>query len=390
MLLRTSLYSAHKKLGAKLVDFGGWEMPLHYGSQIAEHHSVRRHCGMFDVSHMTIVDVLGSEARAYLHYLLANDVDKLSGDRQALYSVMLNERGGVIDDLMVYVIDKGFRLVVNCATREKDLAWMENQAGSFDVSITERSDMAMLAIQGPDAMTVVQTVLVNNGRQEDSLLIAQLPRFGSVVVDQWHYARTGYTGEDGIEVMLPADYAEAFWWKLHAADVAPAGLGARDTLRIEAGLNLYGHEMDEQTSPLEANLAWTIAWQPEHRDFVGRKAVTEQRALGMPNKLVGVLMSERGVLRAGQGVYREGSENPDAQTNTEIGIVTSGSFSPTLGYSVGLARIAASAGDKAEIHIRGKRKTVRFVTPGFVRNGKISINQGDKKSTEIKDGRNPH
>lgn len=374
MLFRTPLYLAHQKLGAKLVDFGGWEMPLHYGSQIAEHHSVRRQCGMFDVSHMTIVDVLGSGARAYLHYLLANDVDKLSGDRQALYSLMLNEAGGVIDDLMVYVIDKGFRLVLNCTTRVKDLAWMEAQAGGFDVSVSERSDMAMLAIQGPEAIAKVQTVLRGHQSEDDSLLIAQLPRFGGVVLDQWHYARTGYTGEDGLEVMLPADQVEAFWWQLHEAGVAPAGLGARDTLRLEAGLNLYGHEMDEQTSPLEANLAWTIAWQPEDRNFVGRAAVAWQRERGVPDKLVGVLMTERGVLRAQQSIYCEGIESPDAQTGTEIGIVTSGSFSPTLGYSVGLARIAVSAGDKAEVEIRGKRKAVRFVAPGFVRNGKITIN----------------
>lgn len=379
MLFRTPLYSAHQKLAAKLVDFSGWEMPLHYGSQIAEHHSVRRQCGMFDVSHMTIVDVLGSGARAYLHYLLANDVDKLSGDRQALYSLMLNEKGGVIDDLMVYVIDKGFRLVLNCATRGKDLAWMEAQAGSFDVTVIERSDMAMVAIQGPEAIAKVQTVLRMHRSEHDSLMIAQLPRFGGVVLDQWHYARTGYTGEDGLEVILPADQVEAFWWQLHELGVAPAGLGARDTLRLEAGLNLYGHEMDEQTSPLEANLAWTIAWQPEDRDFVGRAAVALQRGREVPNKLVGVLMTERGVLRAQQSIYGAGIKSPETETNTEIGIVTSGSFSPTLGYSVGLARIATSLGgssidETGEVEIRGKRKAVRFVAPGFVRNGKITIN----------------
>ncbi|MBV1930413.1 MAG: glycine cleavage system aminomethyltransferase GcvT [Porticoccaceae bacterium] len=378
MLLRTSLYSAHQKLAAKLVDFGGWEMPLHYGSQIAEHHSVRRQCGMFDVSHMTIVDVLGSGARAYLHYLLANDVDKLSGDRQALYSLMLNEAGGVIDDLMIYMIDKGFRLVVNCATRVKDLAWMEAQAGSFDVTVTERDDMAMLAIQGPEAIAKVQTVLRRHRSEHDSLMIAQLPRFGAVVLDQWHYARTGYTGEDGLEVMLPASQAEAFWWQLHEVGVAPAGLGARDTLRLEAGLNLYGHEMDEQTSPLEANLAWTIAWQPEDRNFVGRAAVTKARERGVHKKLVGVLMTERGVLRAQQSIYCGGIESPDTETSTEIGIVTSGSFSPTLGYSVGLARVdlseaGSSISDAGEVEIRGKRKAVRFVAAGFVRNGQITI-----------------
>lgn len=349
------------------MDFGGWEMPLHYGSQIAEHHSVRRQCGMFDVSHMTIIDVLGSGARAYLHYLLANDVDKLSGDRQALYSLMLNEKGGVIDDLMVYVIDNGFRLVVNCATRAKDLAWMEAQVGAFEVSVTERSDMAMLAIQGPEAMAVVQTVLASIGREEDSLLIAQLPRFSGVVLDQWHYARTGYTGEDGLEVMLPADQVEDIWWQLHEAGVTPAGLGARDTLRLEAGLNLYGHEMDEQTSPLEANLAWTIAWQPEARAFVGRAALSAQNRQGVANKLVGVLMSERGVLRAGQALFCDGMSQP--------GLLTSGSFSPTLGYSIGLARVPLDAGLSGEVEIRGKRKRVRLLAPSFVRNGKLTFDR---------------
>lgn len=357
-------------------------MPLHYGSQIAEHHSVRRQCGMFDVSHMTIVDVLGSGARTYLQHLLANDVDKLSGDRQALYSLMLNEAGGVVDDLMVYVIANGFRLVLNCATRVKDLAWMAAQAGSFDVAITERSDMAMLAIQGPEAIAKIQTVLCRHRSEHASLMIAQLPRFGGVVLDQWHYARTGYTGEDGLEVMLPADQAEAFWWQLYEVGVAPAGLGARDTLRLEAGLNLYGHEMDGQTSPLEANLAWTIAWQPEDRQFIGRDAVTKTKARGVRKKLVGVLMTERGVLRAQQSIYCTGSENPDAETNTEIGIVTSGSFSPTLGYSVGLARVAldetgSGVCDTGEVDIRGKRKAVRFVAPGFVRNGQITIDKRD-------------
>jgi glycine cleavage system T protein (aminomethyltransferase) len=366
MLLRTPLYSAHLKLGARLVDFGGWEMPVHYGSQIAEHHSVRRQCAMFDVSHMTIIDVRGAESRSYLHYLLANNVDKFSGNRQALYGLMLNEEGGVIDDLMVYVIDGGFRLVVNCATRAKDLAWMQSQTADFDVTISERSDMAMLAIQGPEAIVKVQAVIGRNN-DEDGLLVGQLPRFGAVVFKHWHFARTGYTGEDGLEIMLPAEDVEDFWWQLHESGVAPAGLGARDTLRLEAGLNLYGHEMDEQVSPLEANLGWTIAWQPEDRDFIGRPALIAQRNKGLTNKLVGVLMTERGVLRAQQGIYFNGLVN--------TGILTSGSFSPTLGYSIGLARVPIGAGDVGEVEIRGKRKSVRLLSPGFVRNGTIAFDK---------------
>ncbi len=365
MLLRTPLYSAHLKLSAKLVDFGGWEMPVHYGSQIAEHHSVRNRCGMFDVSHMTIVDVRGSGARDYLRYLLANDIDKLSGDRQALYSVMLNQTGGVIDDLMVYALDQGFRLVVNCATRAKDLAWMDACATGFGVTIAERSDMAMVAIQGPEAIAKVAAVIAARNSGEDSSLVASLPRFGGVIIETRHYARTGYTGEDGLEVMLPADEVEAFWWQLHEAGIAPVGLGARDTLRLEAGLNLYGHELDEQTSPLEANLAWTIAWQPEARQFTGRAALSLERDRGVANKLVGVVMTERGVLRAKQNLYCDGIDAP--------GLLTSGSFSPTLGYSIGLARVPVEAGSSGEVEIRGKRKPVRLLAPGFVRNGKICI-----------------
>lgn len=361
ILLHTPLYAAHQKMAAKLVDFGGWEMPLHYGSQIAEHHSVRRDCAMFDVSHMTIVDVEGSGAKAYLRYLLANDINKLSGTRQALYSVMLNYDGGVIDDLMVYVIETGFRMVVNCATRVRDLTWMENQASGFDVLINERTDLAMIAVQGPQAIARARTAVSKN----EALLLGHLPRFGAAIVGPNHYARTGYTGEDGFEVMLRAADAEDLWWRLHKVGIAPAGLGARDTLRLEAGLNLYGHEMDEEVSPLEANLSWTIAWQPENRDFVGRDALTEQRKNGTANKLVGIAMTERGVLRAGQVVYCEGVE--------EAGELTSGSFSPTLGYSIGLARVPVASGNIGEVEIRGKRKPVRFYVPGMVRNGEITL-----------------
>ena len=359
MLSHTPLYSAHLKMAAKMVDFGGWEMPLHYGSQIAEHHSVRRQCAMFDVSHMTIIDIKGEGASSYLGYLLANDINKLTASRQAFYSVMLNEEGGVIDDLMAYIIDDGFRLVANCATRARDLEWMRAKAAGFDVLIEERADLAMIAIQGPEAVTKIQKVV----SEDIGLLLGQLPRYSAMVIGDHHYARTGYTGEDGLEVMLPAQDAQTLWWQLHDAGVSPAGLAARDTLRLEAGLNLYGHEMDEHTSPLEANLAWTIAWQPEDRDFIGRRAVTAVRKQGVASKLVGVLMTERGVLRAQQTIYC---------AETEVsGVLTSGSFSPTLGYSIGLARMPMIAGDAGEVEIRGKRKPVRLLAPHFVRNGKV-------------------
>lgn len=355
MLARTPLYSAQLKMAAKMVDFGGWEMPLHYGSQIAEHHSVRGQCAMFDVSHMTIVDIHGERARQYLQYLLANDVSMLSAARQAIYCVMLNDQGGVIDDLIAYEIEDGFRLVVNCATRAKDIAWLELQAPPFGVTIIERADMAMIAVQGPQAIAKVRTLV----SEKIARLLAELPRFGAVVVDEWHYARTGYTGEDGLEIMLPAKDTEDFWWQLHKAGVVPAGLGARDTLRLEAGLNLYSHEMDEQTSPLVANLAWTIAWRPEHRDFIGRKALVEQRQQGLTEKLVGVSMTARGVMRAEQTLRFPNLEGE--------GIITSGSFSPTLGYSIALARVPVDAGDVGEVAIRNKFLPVRIHEPNFLK-----------------------
>lgn len=350
-------------MGAKIVDFSGWDMPLHYGSQIKEHHSVRRDCGMFDVSHMTVVDIVGSDVWAYLRYLLANDVAKITAPGQGLYSAMLNDRGGVVDDLIVYALPNGFRLVVNCATGDKDIAWMNDYAQGFQVALQQRDDLAIIAVQGPQAIARVSSVVgqVIGGK------ISTLETFSSIFTpsaqtgDDWQYARTGYTGEDGLEIILPNSEAEAFWWQLHAAGVPPAGLAARDTLRLEAGLNLYGHEMDESVSPLQANMAWTIAWRDFERDFVGRSALLAARDAGPQDKLVGLLLTQRGVLRDGQAVYIAGCEQP--------GVITSGSFSPTLGYSIALARVPAQAGEWAEVAMRKKRETVRLIEPGFVRHG---------------------
>ena len=363
MTFRTCLYTAHKKMGAKFVDFSGWDMPLHYGSQIKEHHCVRRDCGMFDVSHMSVVDIDGSDARTYLRYLLANDVAKIAEPGQGLYSAMLNDRGGVVDDLIVYVLPKGFRLVLNCATGDKDLAWMNDYAQGFQVSLVQRDDLAIIAVQGPEAIARLSSVLgqargdqINALNTFDSLFVS-----ASQSCDAWQFARTGYTGEQGVEIILPGSAAEAFWWELHNAGVQPAGLAARDTLRLEAGFNLYGHEMDESISPLLANMAWTIAWQDKDRDFVGRSALLAARDAGPQNKLVGVLLSQRGVLRDGQVVYIAGCE--------QRGVITSGSFSPTLGYSIALARVPVQAGEWAEVMMRKKRETVRLIEPAFVRYG---------------------
>ena len=354
---RTALYQTHLNAGAKMVDFGGWDMPIHYGSQIEEHNAVRGDAGMFDVSHMTVVDVTGSGAKAYLQKLLANDVAKLTSPGKALYSGMLKEDGGVIDDLIVYNMEGWYRVVVNCSTREKDLAWMQQQSAGFDVNIQERPDFAMIAVQGPQARDKAAKLL---GEPRASL-IRNLGVFQGLPAGDWFIARTGYTGEDGLEIMLPNAQAPAFWEQLTAAGVRPCGLGARDTLRLEAGMNLYGSDMDESISPLEAGMGWTIAWEPASRDFIGRKALEQQKAAGVPRKLVGLVMEARGVLRGHQKVV---------VANGGEGEITSGTFSPTLGYSIALARVPAATGATAQVDIRGKLNDVIVVRPPFVRNGK--------------------
>ncbi|GBH13985.1 Glycine cleavage system T protein [Pseudomonas syringae pv. actinidiae] len=357
---RTPLFDLHLALGAKMVDFGGWDMPLHYGSQVEEHHQVRRDCGVFDVSHMNVIDVLGGEAKAWLRRLLANDVDKLKTPGRALYSAMLDEQGGVIDDMIVYLTTDGYRLVVNAATGAKDLAWMRSQLGDFDVQLLARSEMAMLAIQGPQARSRIAQ-LVSSARAE---LIRQLKPFEGLDDGDWFIARTGYTGEDGLEIMLPADEAQRFFNELVGAGISPIGLGARDTLRLEAGMNLYGQDIGEHVSPLASNMAWSIAWEPADRDFIGRQALESERAEGIAFKLVGLVLEERGVLRAHQVVR---------VAEVGEGEITSGSFSPTLSKSIALARVPMATADRAEVEIRGKWYPVRVVQPAFVRYGKTLI-----------------
>ncbi len=360
MGLRTPLYEQHVALGAKMVDFGCWDMPLHYGSQVEEHHQVRRDCGVFDVSHMTVVDVSGSQAKAYLQRLLANDVERLQVLGKALYSGMLNEEGGVIDDLITYLTDYGYRVVVNAATRDKDIAWMQAQTAGFDVTLNERAELAMLAIQGPNARAKT-CELVSSAR---AAIINELKPFQGLPDGEWFIARTGYTGEDGLEIMLPAGEAADFLRELVGVGIAPIGLGARDTLRLEAGMNLYGQDMDESVSPLAANMGWTIGWEPASRDFIGRAALQAQRSVGNQPRLVGLVLEERGVLRAHQVVRVEGVGD---------GEITSGSFSPSLGKSIALARVPAATGERAQVEIRGKWFPVRVVQPNFVRNGKALI-----------------
>ncbi|OOZ36522.1 glycine cleavage system aminomethyltransferase GcvT [Solemya velesiana gill symbiont] len=358
---KTVLFDAHEAMGAKIVPFGGWAMPLHYGSQLEEHHAVRKDAGMFDVSHMQVVDLTGPGAGDFLRRLLANDVSRLKTPGKALYSCMLNEQGGVIDDLIVYYLrDDWYRMVVNAATAEKDLGWINSQASAFEVEIDPRADLAMVAVQGPNAREKAMPLLPEALRGPAS----ELSVFHAATDGSWFVARTGYTGEDGFEVMLPESDADAFWKGLAEAGVAPCGLGARDTLRLEAGMNLYGTDMDEETLPLEAGLTWTIAWDPAERDFVGRKVLDARRGAEDNQKFVGLVLTGRGVLRNHQKIF---------VGDQEVGEITSGGFSPTLEKSIALARVNRSVADECDVEIRGKRIPAKVVKPPFVRNGKACI-----------------
>ncbi len=359
----TVLNESHRRSGAKMVDFGGWEMPLHYGSQIEEHHAVRRDAGMFDVSHMCAVDIEGSDARAFLRRLLANNVDRLSVPGKALYSAMLNEDGGVIDDLIVYSLDDHrYRVVINAGTADKDLAWFGSRLAEWQLAatLTPRREgvhaLAMIAVQGPNARQKVWQALP----QCRSSCEALKPFFAATVGDHF-IASTGYTGEDGYEITLPAEPAESLWNALAAAGVRPCGLGARDTLRLEAGMNLYGQDMDESVSPLDAGLAWTVDLVSE-RDFVGKAALL---ARPKQRQFLGLVLLDRGVLRAHQQVHTSRGE----------GEITSGTFSPTMQQAIALARLplAIEVGDTVQVAIRDKRLAARVVQPCFVRNGRILV-----------------
>lgn len=358
---RTPLYDAHVGSDARMTDFGGWDMPVHYGSQIEEHHAVRRDAGMFDVSHMRVVDFDGPQARDFLRRLLANDVARLQAPGKALYSCMLRDDGGVIDDLIAYYRGPdSYRLIVNAATADGDLAWMGRQAAGFELTVIPRRDLAIVAIQGPQARRKAAACLDAECREA----VLELGPFSANECAGKFVARTGYTGEDGFEVILPAEQAAGFWRALAAIGVVPCGLGARDTLRLEAGMNLYGNDMDSSVTPLESGLGWTVAMDDAERDFTGRAALQAQRAAGVGRKLVGLLLEGRGVLRAHQQVVVAG---------IGAGEVTSGTFSPTLERSIGLARVPASAGATVQVDIRGRLLEARVVKPPFVRNGKALI-----------------
>lgn len=354
---QTPFYTAHVAAGGKMVDFSGWCLPIHYGSQIKEHEAVRADAGMFDVSHMLVTDVVGEEAKAWLQQLLANDVAKLGVVGKALYSPMLNEAGGVMDDLIVYRMNEAetaYRIVSNAATRDKDTAQFTRTAQPFGVKLTPRDDVAMIAVQGPHAVEKLLTI-----RPDWAETLGTLKPFqGAYAEPDWFIARTGYTGEDGVEVILPATAALDFFAQLHAAGVLPCGLGARDTLRMEAGMNLYGHDMDETTSPLIAGMAWTISLTD--RDFIGKTALLAQKEIGVTVKQVGLLLESRGVLREGMTVVVPGVGE---------GIITSGTFSPSLKQSIAIARVPKETADIAQVDIRGALADVRVLKLPFVRNG---------------------
>jgi len=360
LLKTTPLNALHRAAGAKTVDFGGWDMPVNYGSQIEEHHAVRRDAGLFDVSHMLAVDLEGRGVREFLRGALANDVAKLKTPGKALYSCMLNEEGGVVDDLIVYFFrDDWFRLVVNAGTAEKDLAWLEGlrERSGATLTINPRRDLAIVAIQGPNARSRLW-----DAHPATRAATEPLAPFSAAHVGSWMIARTGYTGEDGFELILPAAEVAALWEKLVAAGARPAGLGARDTLRLEAGMNLYGQDMDDATSPLDAGLAWTVDLK-EARDFTGRGAL---EARGQQHRFMGLLLTDAGgVLRAHQKVRTAHGE----------GEITSGTFSPTIGKSIALARLpmGVAAGDTVHVLVRDKALAARVVKAPFVRNGKTLV-----------------
>lgn len=361
MAKHTPLYDLHCQAGGLMVDFAGWQMPLHYGSQIAEHHTVRQRAGMFDVSHMGVVDVRGADAEAFLRYALANDVKKLTQNGKALYSCLLNARAGVIDDLIVYrIAEDYYRLVINASRRAADCQWLQSLSGAYRLHLQKRQELAIIAVQGPLALAKLPMVIGPALGEQ----VQGLRPFQFILHNDWQISRTGYTGESGVEIILPAAQAPQLWQQLLAQGVAPVGLGARDTLRLEAGLNLYGADMDETTTPLEANLEWTVSWLDAARNFVGREALAQQKQQGVSRRLVGLVMHEAGVLRNHQRVWINGEDN---------GEITSGSFSPTLNCAIAMARIPTTAAHSAMVERRGKMLPVQIVKLPFFVKEKIPV-----------------
>lgn len=358
---KTPLYTQHIQAKAKIVNFNGWDLPLHYGSQIEEHHQVRRYVGVFDVSHLTVIDLTGKRLQEFLRILLTNDVERLQEPGQALYTCMLNEQGGVIDDLIIcYQEPQLYRIVANAATRDRDIAWIAKHARHFGAKIHERQDVIILAIQGPQARQQVIPLLPPSLQ----LPATNLKPFSACWDDEYFISRTGYTGEEGFEIILDLKPGVELWQALLEKGVPPIGLGARDTLRLEAGLNLHGADSSEYYSPLESGLGWTIAWSPANRNFIGREAVQSQRETEEHSVRKGLVLLSKGVLRAQQTVYVEGYGE---------GRITSGSFSPTMGVSIAFARLPAGQYSKVTVAVRNKQLSAYVVKIPFIRRGEVLV-----------------
>ena len=352
---KTALHNAHINLGAKMVNFSNWEMPISYTSLIEEHHAVRNGAGIFDVSHMSVFDFNGGDQVAFFERIFANDIKKISNDNKAIYGALLNEKGGILDDLIIYHAGDKFRLVSNCSTREQNRQWYEKHAVEFGVEVIERSDMGILAIQGPDALNKILSIKEMNSQVEN------LKSFGCMFDGDKLYARTGYTGEDGLELIVPSRNISQLWDQALSLGCVPIGLGARDTLRLEAGLNLYGNDMTIDNHPYESNLGWTIDMTDQNRQFIGKEALLSIDQT-KSQKIVGIILQDKGVLRAGYEINHDRGK----------GLVLSGSYSPTLQSSIGLARVDQGYPEHGKVMIRNKVLNIDFVSPRFLERGKIS------------------
>jgi len=343
-----------------MVDFHGWDMPINYGSQLSEHEQVRNSCGIFDVSHMTILDFKGKDAKEFLRKLLANDINSLNEDFDGLYSALLNESGGIIDDLIAYKLESGYRLVFNCATRESDISWVVSQVGDMNVSFSERLDLSMIAMQGPDVFEVLSRCF----SAETSNELKKKRPFQGLMENGTLVTTTGYTGEKGVEIMIDNEKANSLWRKAIQSGARPVGLAARDTLRLEAGMNLYGFEMDKKISPLECNMAWTVSLKDKERSFIGKEAFELKKKTGDHHLLKGLLFEDRCIVRSNQEIFFDGKK-------IKKGIVTSGTYSPTLKKSIALARIEHSDREKCLAEVRGKIFSAAIGQPRFIKEGKI-------------------
>ena len=352
---KTPLNKSHIELGAKMVNFSNWEMPISYSSLIEEHNAVRNTVGIFDVSHMSVFDFDGDNQVAFFEKIFANDIKKIYKDNKAIYGALLNEEGGILDDLIIYHANNKFRLVSNCSTREQNRQWFEKHAVEFGVKVMERSDMGILAIQGPDALNKILEI------KEIDAQVNTLQSFGCMFEGDKLYARTGYTGEDGLELIVPTKDINHLWDQALELGCTPIGLGARDTLRLEAGLNLYGNDMTINNHPYESNMGWTIDMSDENREFIGKDALLSIDQ-SKSQKIVGIILQDKGILRSGYEITHEQGK----------GVVLSGSYSPTLQSSIGLARVDQGYKENGKVMIRNKLLNIDFVSPRFLGQGKIS------------------